>query len=429
MEKIKKILKEIYQKSPEHIKPQVKELADYLKLSLEKQHSDIIRIAHISDIHISEKLTIAGMHIIDNETGKPKKLIDIERCFLFAVDKAIKYKCNIALITEPFDRPNPTPNELSVFVKGVELLSKYMPVIIEPGNHGLDRNRKNESAFNVFKNYYNVYVVDKPKSFFFDGEVLSEEYEENQKGLFIHVLPYPIMYVNTSDKNEIKNIMLEWIEKFKLSGTPSILFSHLMVDSILNPKIINRIREPVFSIDELQGFSYVALGHVHRFIELDERIYYSGNIERIDFDEETEQKGFIIADLNIKTNDLNVNFIETPATEFINLTVSDFLKLTENDINKNAVYRIIGEIPIEEKVNYVSHLTKMEKINPNIMSKVKIVHTEKKKKTENIFHNKIYEHVDSEQVLIDYLSSNISNKDLIDLVVKVHKEIQGNLKR
>jgi exonuclease SbcD len=48
-------------------------------------------------------------------------------------------------------------------------------------------------------------------------------------------------------------------------------------------------------------WDYVALGHIHRHQELEPERYppvvYAGSIERIDFGEEREDKGFVIADV------------------------------------------------------------------------------------------------------------------------------------
>lgn len=431
MKQVKQILQNIYEKSPTDIKKDVKQLAEILNQPLQEKTTDIIRIAHISDIHISERLTVAGVHIQDMQTGKSKKLVDIERCFLFVVSQAVKEKCNLAFITEPFDRANPTPNEINVFMKGIDILSKHMPVIIEPGNHGIDKNKKNDSIFNILNSYPNVKVVMSPTTFFFDGDILHDNIENIHdigNGVFVHILPHASVFLTTNDKNEAKNIMLEHINRFRMYRNPSVLLGHLLVDTVLNPVAINRVKEPVFSIQDIDGFSYVGLGHIHRFLKLTDRMYYSGNIERIDFDEEHDSKGFIIADINIKTNELKVNFIKTPATELINLTIHDFMKLTENDINKNAVYRIIGEISVEQKADYIQQLTKMEKINPYIMSKVRIKNVAKKQDV-NIFTDKSYNKIDDEMVILDYLqSNNIKDNHLINLIIKTHKEIQNNLR-
>lgn len=427
---IKRILKELYRDSPENIKSQIKQLAEQLHIVLDgEKNINTVRIAHISDIHISEKLSIAGLQIINHETGKPRKLEDIQRCFFYAIDTAIDNKCNIALITEPFDRPNPTPNEISVFVQGVQKLSQHMPVIVEPGNHGIDKNRKNESVFMFLSGYKNVYVTDTPKSFFFDGETIVEEPRNINNGVFIHVLPYPITYVNSDSKEEKKEMMLQWIDNFKTisQNKPSVLFAHLMVDSVLNEKLVNRIKEPVFSVNELNGFDYVALGHIHKFLKLSDRIYYSGNVERVDFDEENEPKGFIIADLNINTKELNVNFIETPATSMVNLTVSEFLSMKPEDLSPTNIYRVNGEIQLEEKHKYISHLSKFESKIP-ILSKVKIIKHNEDKQNKKIF-DKNYKSVDDIEIISEYLSKTVNNEKLFSLLIKKHQEITSSIRK
>jgi exonuclease SbcD len=45
------------------------------------------------------------------------------------------------------------------------------------------------------------------------------------------------------------------------------------------------------------AFDYVALGHIHRYQQLEEQppIIYSGGLDRVDFGEESEAKGFVVA--------------------------------------------------------------------------------------------------------------------------------------
>ena len=51
----------------------------------------------------------------------------------------------------------------------------------------------------------------------------------------------------------------------------------------------------------IQPFDYVALGHLHRHQNLNESGYpavvYSGSIERIDFGERKEEKGFCLVSI------------------------------------------------------------------------------------------------------------------------------------
>ncbi|HSE84443.1 MAG TPA: DNA double-strand break repair protein Mre11, partial [Thermodesulfobacteriota bacterium] len=76
-------------------------------------------------------------------------------------------------------------------------------------------------------------------------------------------------------------------------------------------------------------FCYVALGHIHRFQNLnkegDPPVIYSGSIERIDFTEEKERKGFVLGEIYEGFSDweCNFEFVETPARRFLTIEADE----------------------------------------------------------------------------------------------------------
>ena len=77
------------------------------------------------------------------------------------------------------------------------------------------------------------------------------------------------------------------------------------------------------------AFDYVALGHIHRFQDLNEAdtppVVYSGSIERIDFTEEKEKKGFVLGEILEAEGgwSCSYRFMETPARKFITIDLGE----------------------------------------------------------------------------------------------------------
>jgi exonuclease SbcD len=92
------------------------------------------------------------------------------------------------------------------------------------------------------------------------------------------------------------------------------------------------------------GFEAVIAGHLHRHqVVLEEPcpVLYPGSIERVDFGEEHEAKGFIVAD--VEPGQFAWEFVETPARRFLTLTDTiDDLSETHVD---GAVVRAIDVHP------------------------------------------------------------------------------------
>lgn len=65
------------------------------------------------------------------------------------------------------------------------------------------------------------------------------------------------------------------------------------------------------------GFEGIVAGHLHRHQEVLPNVLYTGSIERVDFGEADEQKGFVVAD--VEPGRFDWSFIETPARRFVTL--------------------------------------------------------------------------------------------------------------
>lgn len=114
----------------------------------------------------------------------------------------------------------------------------------------------------------------------------------------------------------------------------------------------------------LKPFDYVALGHLHRHQNLNPNGYpavvYSGSIERIDFGERKEEKGFCLVSIPEKGK-ATYTFIPVPTRPFIQIEVAlisgtSGISQTDQIINeikkhdlKDAIVKIIYHVPMGKK--------------------------------------------------------------------------------
>lgn len=91
------------------------------------------------------------------------------------------------------------------------------------------------------------------------------------------------------------------------------------------------------------GFEGIVAGHLHRHqvIPAAVPVLYCGSVERVDFGEEHEAKGFILAD--IEPGRFEWSFVETPARRYVTLTGERWL---EQDDVDGAVVRV-RDLPAE----------------------------------------------------------------------------------
>lgn len=350
---------EIYDRLPASVREQVAGLMHAVS-GPHKQQRVILdgayKFGHLADIQMDEDFTTAGRVVIDPFTGKNERLLDINRCLSFAVDQIIATGCRACFIPGDItETPTPSPNVQGFLRENFTLLAQEMPVFVEPGNHGLSRNPGDSSALEFLKGRKNIYVVEQPSVFYQEGcEVnLTPSPSWPQKDCAkIFVLPFPqrniskgsaacsIEEMNKNASNELKDILNSFRAQIDKT-VPNILLAHITVAGCVgaeNPEMLKY--DPSIDPFDLRGFTYVALGHIHKYQQVADNAWYSGSIERMNFGEEDDIKGFNIVEINENKKPV-VEFIETPATRFQTLTPEDIRTIHPES---SVIYRVKGEM-------------------------------------------------------------------------------------
>lgn len=297
-----------------------------------------IEFIHLSDIHIG--LQTHGK--INPATGKNTRLEDIVKSLDFVFDYALKESVDLVLIAgDIFHRENPHPTEEIEFARRVVNLveESRTKVVMVLGNHDYPSAGGKASAVEIFPALYieGVTIVRKPGLHTLDTE---------NGQVQIACLPWAGRSGLVS-KDEYKSLSTQEIqieiEKRLIAiirdlasktdnSNPAIFLGHL---SVRNAKLSGTerdtitISDPIVPVSELNNgaFNYVALGHIHRFQNLNKDdfppIVYSGSIDRIDFTEEKEKKGFVIGEI-VESEEgwkCEYKFIETPARKFLTIEI------------------------------------------------------------------------------------------------------------
>lgn len=323
-----------------------------------------ITFGHIADIQMCEGFTTAGRLIIDPETGKNERLLDIHRCLDYAIDTMVEKGCRVIFVAGDLtETEKPTPNEQGFLRVSLEKAARKCPVIAILGNHDLSKNPKDACSLEFLKGRHNIYVIERPSVLYLEGDTVNETPSETWPQpdcMKIFVLPFPsksiaggeaegksIAELNKLVSNKLR-VVLESFRSEIDHRVPNALLAHITVagaEGATNDQML--MFDPNLLPLDLAGFDYVALGHLHKFQRVGENAYYSGSIDRMDFNEEEDQKGFIIGTFEGK--DAMVEFIETPARRFETLT-PEFLEspIWEEQVDERTIYRIRGEVAKEQ---------------------------------------------------------------------------------
>jgi exonuclease SbcD len=163
--------------------------------------------------------------------------------------------------------------------------------------------------------------------------------------------------------NAVATIIASYARELDPS-VPAVLAGHLTVSSGVFSGSEKRAiygNDPILLPSQLAipPFDYIALGHLHRHQRLGTSsapIVYSGSIERVDFGERNEPKGFCLVTIHDKKQ-TEYTFIETAARPFIQIDLEldgpnqtqQLLKVLSERELKGAVIKILYRLPEGKK--------------------------------------------------------------------------------
>jgi len=286
-----------------------------------------IRILHFADFHLGID-TIGPM---DPETRLNGRILDYLDCLDALVEYAIGNDADLIVFAgDAFNKHNPEPTYQREFGERIVRLANHCPLVLLVGNHDMPGMIEKASAVDIYATLQvpNVYVGWQPETLMI---------ETKRGNVQVTTFPYPIKSQWLSAKETAKlssdGIKLLWkkkiSKKLKELGNgidrdiPSILLGHFSVSNAIygseRPYIIGWDAEVELG-DLLSPWNYVALGHLHSHQDLTKNgnnvpVVYSGSLERVDFGEENDDKGFVWVEIK-GTDDVCYEFVEVDARPY-----------------------------------------------------------------------------------------------------------------
>lgn len=333
----------------------------------------MIRFIHTADIHFG----VENYGKIDATTGIHTRLLDFERALNYCIDIAIKENVDFFLFSgDAYKTAHPSPTQQQLLTGCLLRLYKAgIPVVIVVGNHDNPLSFGKVHSLDIFGQFpiEGFHIISKPTSF-----VLKTKNGPVQ----IVGIPWPTRNTISISKqhalksaSELTEYIAQAVSKIitqlaqELDPTiPAILTGHLTVSSGIFSGSEKRAiygTDPVLLPSQLAiaPFDYVALGHLHRYQDLNPNGYpsvvYSGSIERVDFGERKEDKGFCLVTIAEKNNTQH-EFIKTIQRPFIQIevTITPSMPQTEQILDAlkqydltDAVIKILYHLPDQTKDN------------------------------------------------------------------------------
>jgi exonuclease SbcD len=333
-----------------------------------------MKILHFADLHLG----VESYGRLDPATGLSSRLGDFLNALDQLVDYALENKVDLVLFCgDAYRSREPTQTQQREFARRINrLATNDIPVFLLIGNHDLPNAVGRATSTEIFDTLAvkNVYVSNRPQI-----------HTIPTKSGKVQIVSLPWLRRSALlTKEETKNLTFEQINQ-KLQQVltdviaaraeeldpelPSILAAHVWVTGAKvgseGSMTIGQEHALMLSNVAHPAFDYIALGHIHKHQVLSQNppVVYAGSLERLDFSEAEDEKGFYLVEIGegeeagkravsfefhpvagrrFLTIDVNIEAADIEPTETVLESIAE-----KGDEVKDAVVRLNISLPAE----------------------------------------------------------------------------------
>lgn len=327
----------------------------------------MIKILHLSDIHLGSGFSHGR---VNPETGLNSRLEDFIQTLKRCIDRAIAEPVDLVLFGgDAFPDATPPPIVQEAFARQFRrLVDADIPTVLLVGNHDQHSQGAGGASLCIYR------TLGVPG--FVVGDRLQTHTLQTRSGT-IQIMTLPWLTRSTLlTRPETEGLSLLEVNQLLIDrlrvamegeirrldpNCPTVLLAHLMTDNArLGAERFLAVGKGFtvpLSLLARPCFDYVALGHVHRHQVLSEQPYvvYPGSIERVDFSEESEDKGFVLVE--VEQGNTRMEFCPLPVRRFCTIRVDlsnstdpqeRLLKAIAAENIQDAVVRLIYQLRSEQ---------------------------------------------------------------------------------
>lgn len=271
--------------------------------------SEPIRLLHFADVHVG----MENYGKVDPSTGISSRVMD----FLYRMNDIAEYAEEhdadlVIFAGDAFKTRQPNPTYQREFARRIKRMAQQCPVVLLVGNHDIPSMTQKASTVEIFHtlDVENIIV----------GRADELHVIETKRGpVQVATVPYPVRQRLLADPdvrgqgiqrldealrkqlNELIRNLAEQVDP----ALPAVLTGHFTVWGAKTGSEQGVMLGRDVAVNKAAlldpAWDYVALGHIHAYQDLNAGgsppVVYSGSIERIDFGEEKDPKGFCWVEL------------------------------------------------------------------------------------------------------------------------------------
>ncbi|MEO1427559.1 MAG: exonuclease SbcCD subunit D [Cyanobacteria bacterium J06633_8] len=331
----------------------------------------MVKILHLSDIHMGSGFTHGR---INPETGLNTRLEDFVTTLSVCIDGAIEQQVDLVLFGgDAFPDATPPPYVQQAFASQFRrLVDARIPTVLLVGNHDQHSQGQGGASLCIYRTLGVPGVIV--------GDTLDTHNIQTRSGE-VQVITLPWLTrsalmtrqetqgLSLGEINQLLTERLQVVLEAEIRrldpDIPIVLLAHLMADKAnLGAERFLAVGKGFtlpLSLLTRPCFDYVALGHVHRHQNLNKSnkppVIYPGSIERVDFSEEKEEKGYVMVEVESGS----------AKWEFCPLAVRSF-RTIEVDVSKTddplaAIAKSVAKNNIEDAVVRLVYKLRSEQLD------------------------------------------------------------------
>jgi len=296
-----------------------------------------VKLIHFADLHIG----VDAYAKAEAQTGLDTRLRDL----LSALDRLCDYAAEnqvdaVLFAGDAYKNRDPSQTQQrELAIRLIRLAKSGIAVVLVSGNHDMPYSRGRATSQDIFAlTHPNIHVFSTPQCVSLptrSGELVVCALPWLRRGNIAENalkkwgLPNTIGQTNQDVTKITEHVVSKLAEEAtaKDPHQPTVLVAHLWAqEAKLGSEHSYCIAgEPIIPISLLANptFHYVALGHIHKMQILRSdapAIVYSGSLERLDFGEEKDEKGFMVIDIE-SSKPINYHFVTLNGRRFFTLDI------------------------------------------------------------------------------------------------------------
>ncbi|MBF2098236.1 MAG: exonuclease SbcCD subunit D [Gloeomargaritaceae cyanobacterium C42_A2020_066] len=293
-----------------------------------------LKVLHVSDIHLGSGLSHGRTN---PATGLNTRLEDFAAALVHCVDQALAHAVDAVLFTgDAFPDATPPPLVQELFARQFYRLAQaQIPTLLLVGNHDQRAQGQGGASLCIFRTLGVPGVIV--------GDSLETHRLSTPHGpLQVVTLPW-ITRAALMTRPEVEGLSMAEVNEALLQrlhlalegelrqldpAVPAILAGHAMVaNARLGAERFLAAGKGLLiplSLLARAELCYVALGHVHRHQVLCQEppVVYAGSLERVDFSETEEEKGYVLVEIEAPGRPARFTFCPVPTRPMHSLSVN-----------------------------------------------------------------------------------------------------------